>query len=458
MPTLSVRILLASLLTLLVFTLLAVPLHRQPIVSGQTPLSYGNTTSPPDPLSNRRGGENTVFKALSHGRGVWGEVNHDGARLRNIKYPTGLARLRRDDPSALTPLELAQIAEIRHVLTTYAADVWPGWETHLPPLLIRKGDFDYLIGHPDPPAEFEAVLDLQLDGEPVWRMDGHLTPAPVATAWPVGDVWAATTPVRDEFQAAVDDLLGEGVVVLDDVAFIRAVVHEAFHAYQMNAYGGPEHLPEFALTGDLAWLDTLTDEERLALDTALVAEGQALNEALSEDATEAEIHAAIDMFLSLRAERRANLPDEATAFERSVEWTEGAARYSDTRLMLLAGSADYVPSHEAAAVELAYPSSAAVWAHFRAQLADVLTIPGGYRDRFYVLGAAQLFILDRLTNDWQSRLWDEGAAVEDLLAEYASGSDTFSEDARKLYLTPTPLPWAEGATVAKRGAKGQTLR
>lgn len=357
MPTFSIRTLLASLLTLIALTLLAVPLHRQPIVSGQTP-------------------------------------------------PT------------LTPLELAQIAEIRHLLTTYAADVWPGWEDNLPPLLFRKGDFDYLIGHPDPPADFEPVPDLQLDGEPVWRMEGHVTPAPVATAWPVGDVWAATTPVRDEFQAAVDELLGPGVVVLDDVAFIRAVVHEAFHAYQMNAYGGPEHLPEFATTGDLAWLDTLTDDERLALDMALVAEGQALNEALSEDATEDEIHAAIRAFLRLRAERRADLPDEATAFERAVEWTEGAARYSDTRLMLLAGSADYVPSHEAAAVDLTYPAPATVWDDFRAQLSDVLTIPGGYRDRFYVLGAAQLFILDRLTDDWQSRLWDEGVAVEDLLRNY----------------------------------------
>ncbi|GIK67529.1 MAG: hypothetical protein BroJett018_53230 [Chloroflexota bacterium] len=357
MPHHFVRTRLASLLMLIALVLLAVPLHRQPVVSGQTP-------------------------------------------------PT------------LTPLELAHIAEIRHVLTTYAADVWSGWEDNLPPLLFRKGDFDYLIGHPDPPAEFEPVPDLQLDGEAVWRMAGHVTPAPVATAWPVGEVWAATTPVRDEFQAAVDELLGEGVVVLDDVAFIRAVVHEAFHAYQMNHYGGPEHLPEFTYTSDLTWLDTLTDEQRLALDTGLVAEGQALNEALSDEATEAEIHAALGEFLRLRTERRANLPDEATAFEWAVEWTEGAARYSDTRLMLLAGSLDYVPSHEATAVNLTYPSSDDVWEDFRAQLGDILSIPGGYRDRFYVLGAAQLFILDRLTDDWQSRLWEEGAAVEDLLADY----------------------------------------
>ncbi len=357
MPTLSVRTLLASLLTLIVLTLLAVPLHRQPIVSSQTP-------------------------------------------------PT------------LTPLELAQIAEIRHVLTTYAADVWPGWASDLPPLLFRKGDFDYLIGHPDPPTDFEPVPDLQLNGEPILRMEGHLTPAPVATAWPVGDVWAATTPVRDEFQATVDEILGAGVVILDDAAFIRAVVHEAFHAYQMNAFGGPEHLPDFTYAGNLAWLDILTDDERLALNTALVAEGQALNEALADGATQEEIQAAITKFLRLRDERRANLSDEATAFERAVEWTEGAARYSDTHLMLLAGSLDYIASPEAAAVDLTYPSAETVWEDFRAQLDDILTIPGDYRDRFYVLGAAQMFILDRLTSNWQLRLWEEGAAVEDLLHDY----------------------------------------
>lgn len=354
MPTLSIRTWLASLLTLISLTLLAAPLHRQPVVSGQSP--------------------------------------------------------------ALTNLELAHIAEIRHLMSTYAVKVWPGWESGLPPLLFRKGAFDYLIGHPDPPPEFEAVANLIIDGEPVFRLKGHITPAPVATAWQVGDRWAATTPVRDEFQAAVDELLGEGIVVLDDASFIRAVVHEAFHAYQMNYYGGMDALPELALMGEP---DGLSEAALAALELALVAEGQALNEALADGATAEEIQAAITEFLRLRAERRADLPADVMAFESAVEWMEGAARYCDTRLMLLAGSLDYVPSHEAAAVDFIYPRSETTWEGFRAQLSDVLTIPGGYRDRLYVLGAAQMLVLDRLTLDWQARLLGEGVAVEALLAEYA---------------------------------------
>ncbi len=361
MPTFFVRTLLASLLTLLTLTLLATPLHRQPIVLGQAP---------------------TASKPSS---------------------------------AELTPLELAQIAEIRHLLSTYAAEVWSGWGDNLPPLLFRKGEFDYLIGHPAPPPEFMPVPGLRIDGEPVYRMTGHLTPAPVATAWQVGDIWAATTPVRDEFQAAVDEILGKGVVVLDDAAFIRAVVHEAFHAYQMNFYGGAEHLPAFALMGELAWLDTLTEAERVALDRALVAEGQALNQALAAEATAEEIAAALDEFWRLRAERRATLPVDTLAFEQAVEWMEGTARYCDVRLMLLAGSADYGLSQEAAAVGLRYPPTQTVWDEFRAQLSDVLTIPGGYRDRFYVLGAAQMLVLDRLGDDWQTRLWADALLVEDLL-------------------------------------------
>ncbi len=54
------------------------------------------------------------------------------------------------------------------------------------------------------------------------------------------------------FQQAVDDLLGKRVINLDGAAFVRAVVHEAFHAYQMSLYGGPEH--EISLGSGPIWI------------------------------------------------------------------------------------------------------------------------------------------------------------------------------------------------------------
>jgi len=298
----------------------------------------------------------------------------------------------------LSPSEMAQATEARHLLTTYAGEVWVGWGDAVPPMLLRKGNYDYWIGSPEPAAPFVVMPDIMIDGERVYRAEGHQVPVPAATSWQVGDQWVVAIPVRDEFQAAIDQAVGEGAIVLDDAAYVRSIVHESFHAYHLATFGGFEQMPDFTQAADDTWLDRLTDAERTALDEALLAEGRALAEALEPDATDSEIRSAIDEFLRLRTERRAALPDEAATFERGTEWIEGAARYADISLMQQAGPTE-------------------IWEQFREAVADLSLVPGGYRDRFYELGAAQMFVLDRLLPGWQTRLWDDGMAVEDLLAE-----------------------------------------
>ncbi len=296
---------------------------------------------------------------------------------------------------ALTASEKGQVAEARSLLAAYAGEVWIGWGDAVPPVLLRKGDTDYWIGSPEPPQPFRLVPGMLIDGEQVYRAEGHQVPVPAATSWLVGDKWVVAIPVRDEFQAAVDEMVGPGVIVLDDAAYVRSIVHEAFHAYHFSVFGGLEQMPDFVQEADDAWLGDLTEADRAALDEALLAEGQALAAALEPDATEEDIRSAVDEFLRLRADRRATLPADAGDFERGTEWVEGAARYADVSLMQRAGMPE----------------------QFRAALADLSLVPGGYRDRFYELGAAQMAVLDGLLPGWQTRLWEEGVAVEDLLAE-----------------------------------------
>lgn len=297
--------------------------------------------------------------------------------------------------NTLSPLEMAQIAEARHLLATYAGDVWTGWDEQIPPVLLRKGDYDYWIGSPVPAAPFISVL---IDGEQVYRAEGHRLDVPAATAWQVDDQWVVAIPVLDEFQAAIDEAVGEGVITLDNASYVRAIVHEAFHAYHLTTFGSFEQMPDFVQTADDSWLGDLTEAEQAALDEALLAEGQALAAALELDATEETIRAAVAEFLRLRADRREGLPEAAVGFEQAAEWVEGAARYADVRLLSQAGQPE-------------------VWESFCDGLTDLSLVPGSYRDRFYELGAAQMFVLDTLLPDWQTRLWDEGVPIEDLLAE-----------------------------------------
>jgi hypothetical protein len=284
--------------------------------------------------------------------------------------------------------------------------------------LLRKGDYDYLIGHPQPPSSFQEIPGLTINNKQVLRMEGHLIPVPVATSWQVNEVWVAVTPVRDEFQQAIDEVLGEGVIVLDDVSYVRAVTHEAFHAFHMSLYETPDELPPIAnMSADLSWYESLSESERSELDMALLEEARVLNKALTENATDDYIAARVAEFLLLRQERREALPEPAVEFEQGVEWLEGAARYADTQLLMVVGASDHLLSAEARAIDLQYPPGEEVWNDFRAQVDDLLLVPGSYREWLYVSGAAQMFVLDRLVPDWQSRMFDGGLPPETLLLE-----------------------------------------
>lgn len=331
--------------------------------------------------------------------------------------PTEVLQAQTDDQS-LTPEEMVLASEIRNIIVIYGAEVWPGWEKSASPLLLRKGEYDYLIGHPQPASSFEEIPGLIINNEPVLRMKGHLIPVPVATSWQVNEVWVAAIPVRDEFQQAIDEALGEGVIVLDDVSYIRAVTHEAFHSFHMSMYSSPDDLPKIAVrSGDLSWYESLLESKRAELDMALLKEARVLKEALSENATDEYITERVAEFLQLRQARREALPEYAVEFEQGIEWLEGAARYADTQLLMVVGASDNIQSAEARAIDLHYPSGEEVWDEFRAQLNDLDSFPGSYRDWLYVLGAAQMFVLDRLVPDWQSRMFDGGLPPETLLLE-----------------------------------------
>jgi len=296
----------------------------------------------------------------------------------------------------LSAAELELFGECFRLIERFGAEAWAGWTS--PPLLVAKGDADYLIGHPAPPPEAVELVGAALGARRVFRIDGHLVPAAAATAWPVAGTWCVAVPVLDELQAAVDLALGEGVIVLTTESYVRATVHEAFHAHQMQTLGGPDGIPSFDEAASAAEHDELADAARL--------QPEALALALAMTATTREAAAAAAaQFLALRAARRAATLVSARA-ERSVEWIEGSARYAETRLWLLAGVAGCS----------ACADPERTWAALLEQLWNLTTIPGTARDAYYAVGAAEGFVLDRLGADWKTAVLPGGRALEDLLA------------------------------------------
>ena len=342
-------------------------------------------------------------------------------RLKRISLLLGVALLigltcaGSGTPSGASPgigelmaADVARLAEVEQVLARFGNGIWPGW-SQSPPLLLRKGEFDYLIGHPSPSEAFEQIPGASIGDRPVFRRKGHLVPVPAATTWEVAGVWCVAVPALEEFQREIDAQLGQNIVSLDDAAYVRVAAHEDFHAFAIAALGGMDNLPDFGSEVDLqraaGLLATIPD-----LDARYAAEGQALRDGIIAKAEEDALRAAA-AFLQARQSRRANHPD-LISFERTLEWTEGLARYADVSLMQLAGSPDYIGM-------IHYPDSAKAWQEFLTQLSDPASIPTGLRDRYAILGAGEAFLLDRLMLDWKAKAMPGKTALEELLAEAA---------------------------------------
>jgi hypothetical protein len=305
--------------------------------------------------------------------------------------------------------ELSEAAEAWHLLASQGDQVWPGWGTSRIPLLIRAGEFDLLVGHPSPPQGFSPLPDVTMADQPIYRYTGHLVPVPAATAWEVSDVWSVAVPTRAEFQQAIDAQLGKGVVNLDTANYIRAIVHEAFHAYAMTIIRG--QVPNFGADVDegemIQRLSSLPD-----LDKQYATEGQALVKVL-QAADDQIAHEAAAEFLKLRQARRAAGDKESAAYEQTTEWVEGLARYAEVAVMKRAGDEADQPAN----TTIHYPAAAEVWQQFLDQLANPAASPDGFRGRYYLLGAGQAFLLDRLLPDWKTRVLNEKQSLETVLAQ-----------------------------------------
>ena len=321
-------------------------------------------------------------------------------------------------PTADTPTadDLARLEEVHNLIDGLGPGLWAGWgEDHLP-LLLESDTADFLVGHPAPPEGFETMAGLTVGGEPVSTRAGHLVPG--IGVQPIGDQLGVALLPRDRLQAFVDELLGSGVVTLDDVQYVRWVAHEAFHVFELRSVGG--ELPRFGFEGSETEMGGVLAETD-GFSERLADEARLLKRALATQ-TDAELRAAVDTFLRGREQRRATLPAEIGGFEQAVEWSEGLARYSDVRLLQAAAS-DYRPSPAFAALGASYPEPEATWTDAVHWLDDLSSVPGTVRDRYYELGAAQAYLLDRLMPGWHPRALPGGESLESLLRAGLAAAD-----------------------------------
>ncbi len=259
---------------------------------------------------------------------------------------------------------LAIASEVERLGT---APLWPGYEPLRIPLAIYTGSATFLFRHPAPP---EGFVPAPGRGH---RWQGR---HPAATSNSSADIGGTATAT----------LLADGPRATQRPTVLAAVaLHEAFHVFQRA-----RHPTWIGNEGDL-FLYPFDDARLLALRRIESAE---FRRALAADAPAgASCHARAA--LAARRQRFAGMDSAFARYERGNELNEGLATY----VQLRAEGGTTVPIPEAE-----WPAT-------------------GVRDRFYAVGPALAFLLDRFRPGWKEELErDDAQALDEMLGEAVTGS------------------------------------
>jgi hypothetical protein len=357
----------------------------------------------------------------------------------------GLSNLGLPDRSSTTDrldeLEKSRLSEAIQLRSTFGEAVWPGWAQADVPLIVYNEQYAFLVGYPGEPSPgwlkipamesrggpWEAVPGDDFAGSPYFRAaieDPEKTPEGFTVL--VGDRWVATFQTREysqvafyrDFRAQLPPLLSSLVPVRlvwaflmgKTEAYIGALEHESFHAYQGMLAADRLAVAERSVAVEASYpFDAMEEPWRQEM-AALVQAARA--------ETNAEAGELARQFLEQRAARRESLTIEQVEFERLREWEEGLAKYAELEIGRLADlDEDYRPvqgiSQDPSFQD--YNGQENFWSN---QLNEARSTRGRSGDTwFYYSGNALAVVLDRLSPGWKPRALPGGEFLDDLLAE-----------------------------------------
>lgn len=294
----------------------------------------------------------------------------------------------------LSPADKAELAEILRLKTDLGDEVWPGLSRLDIPLVLYNERYEFLVGEANPASAWEAVAGDNFQGVPYFRRPAE---NPQSFAVAVGTRWAGSI-------ASLELMNNQIPFRLSREFHVVLALHEVFHAFQaalapqcfaraMSLYKSEERYPYQDPQFSSAWNS----------------EGEALADALMTT-EEVAISGLVKRFLGAREARRTQvaLNPELISYERELEWLEGLAKYAEVQFYRLAASR---------ANEAAYANYRSGHPFWPADLARLRRNLGGQKGdlRFYLSGAAQAMLLDRLSPGWKANAFGEKSNLEDFL-------------------------------------------
>lgn len=293
---------------------------------------------------------------------------------------------------AIPEVDRVRLAEAFRLADRFCERLWAGWARAPFAVLLVTPEREFLIRHPRPSPDFQALGQDSLLGSSVWTRARQFDPHLLATFPAVGGVPTIVIGQAESTQAR------------SSTPWVTTLLHEHFHQLQ---YSRPDYYPKVAKLG-LARGDTTGmwmlefpfpysnpdvgrkfDVMRTALDSALHASPSALERKWSA-------------YLSARKEALESLSADDAKYLTFQLWQEGIARYTEVRIAALAAE-----GYEPSAGFRALPDYRSYEDQSKRALSRIdreLAIPLAETQRtaFYAIGAAEGLMLDRIEPSWRA--------------------------------------------------------
>jgi len=294
------------------------------------------------------------------------------------------AILQREDKVALT--EAFRLGE------ALQDQIWEGWSKAPFALMLETKNHEFLFRHPHATQDFDTLAyDSDLQSKVLYRrrlFDSNLI---------------ATFPAVNGLSTIVVGQV-EQTTASSPTAWIVTILHEHFHQLQQSQpdyYSAAEALG--LSRGDVSGMWMLNypfPYDSSDINEAGSALGRALTEALESPA--AGLPRALKLYFSARERFKLLLPPDDYTYSSFQCWQEGVARYTELRIAERAAR-EFVPSGEFQALA---PSRSFqdVADSLRAALLKglaTLQVAKSRRTTFYMLGAGEALLLDRVRPDWK---------------------------------------------------------
>jgi len=300
---------------------------------------------------------------------------------------------------ALPANDRVRLSEAFRLADQIGNRVWPGWSKAPFAVLLVTPDYEFLLRHPKPPANF-----VKLGYDSVLKSDVYYR----KRTFPI--TFLATFPLEDTMISTIVVGQAENTWVKTSTPWVVTLLHEHFHQLQEAP---PNYYAEVTALnlahGDQTgmWmLNYAFPYERKEVQDQFALMSKLLADAIKSP--KAERRKKVRDYLEVRRKFQSMISTDDYKYFSFQFWKEGIARYTEYQVARVA-AAKYRPSKEFVTLK-DYRSFADVAKTtydgiFHQLLAQKLG--ESKREVVYSFGAAEGFLLDRLSVRWRNRYFKD---------------------------------------------------